>query len=56
MAKIIENFSGRRTIELSINDIIDIVREYQNITFSCINTEDIRKKLSEKSFFLPEDL
>ena len=56
MAKIIENNSGRRTIRLSTNDIIDVVREYQTITNRCISYEEIRKVISKASFYLPEDI
>ena len=34
MAKIIENKIGRRSVRLSTDDIISVVREYQN--FSCL--------------------
>ena len=56
MAKIIENNSGRRTIRLSTNDIIDVVREYQALSKGCVSYEEIRKVISEVSFYLPEDI
>ena len=37
MAQIIENLKGRRSIRLNTDDIINIVREYQNISFDACN-------------------
>lgn len=56
MAKIIENKIGRRSVRLSTDDIISVVREYQN--FSCLvkNHEDIRFLLDSIDIYLPEDL
>ena len=56
MAKIIENKNGRRTIRLTTNDIISIVREYQNITINSICYEDILNKLQKIDIFIPEDI
>lgn len=56
MAKIIENKNGRRTIRLNTNDIISIVREYQNITINSISYEDIFNKLQKIDIFIPEDI
>ncbi len=56
MAKIIENSKGRRSIKLSIDDIISIVREYQNITKCETVYSEIRKKLSNADFYLPEEI
>ena len=56
MAKIIENLSGRNTIRLSVDDIINIVREYQNITRNAYSYEEIRYKLAECEIYLSEDL
>lgn len=56
MAKIIENKYGRRTIRLSTNDIINIVREYQNITINSICYEDILNRLKKIDIFIPEDI
>ena len=56
MAKIIENFSGRRNIRLNTDDIINIVREYQNITININNYNDIRCKLDNIELYLPEDI
>ena len=56
MAKIIENLSGRNTIRLSVDDVINVVREYQNITINSNSYEEIRAKLNKTEFYLPEDL
>lgn len=56
MAKIIENLCGRRNIRLNTDDIINIVREYQNICSECKDYEETRKKLNNADFFIPEDL
>lgn len=56
MAKIIENTNGRRTIRVSTDDILSLVREYQTITRGVKDYQGLRKILSENSFYLPEDL
>ena len=56
MAKIIENKNGRKIIRLSTNDIISIVREYQNITINSICYDDILNKLNKIDIFIPEDI
>lgn len=56
MAKIIENKYGRRQIRLNTDDILNIVREYQNITINYINYEDIRNRLKKIELYIPEDL
>lgn len=56
MAKIIENLSGRNTIRLSVDDVINVVREYQNITVNSTSYEEIRVKLNKTEIYLPEDL
>lgn len=56
MAKIIENENGRRCIRLNPNDVINIVREYQNISAGVQDYNDLRKKLNEFELYLPEDL
>lgn len=56
MAKILENFNGRRNIRLNTDDVINIVREYQNITNGSYSYEEIRKKLNSFELYLPEDL
>lgn len=56
MAKIIENTTGRRAIRLNTNDIINIVREYQNITINAESYEEIRSLLNKSELYLPEDI
>ncbi|MCD7779113.1 MAG: hypothetical protein LUH05_00365 [Candidatus Gastranaerophilales bacterium] len=56
MAKIIENSRGRRNIRLNTEDIINIVREYQNISTGCKDYEEIRIKLNNFQLYIPEDL
>ena len=57
MAKIIENdLSNRRMIRMSTNDIISIVREYQNRVKIRSNYEEIRNQLDDCIIFIPEDL
>ena len=56
MAKIIENTKGRRTIRLNTDDIINVVREYQNITINSICYEDIRTRLNKIEIIIPEDI
>ncbi len=56
MAKIIENNKGRRCIRLNTDDIINIVREYQNIISGAYSYSIIRGKLDKVELYLPEDL
>lgn len=56
MAKIIENDFGRRVIRLNTNDIISIVREYQNVSSSLVSYEKIRAELNKLDFYLFEDM
>lgn len=56
MAKIIENSKGRRSIRLNTEDIINIVREYQNITKGTHSYNNIRERLDEVELYLPEDI
>ena len=56
MAKILENSNGRRTVVLNEEDIISVVREYQNLTCYSTNIEEIRKKLKKTNFYIPEDI
>lgn len=55
MATIIENKKGRRIIRLNTDDIINIVREYQNISNNIKSYEEIREKLDKFNLYLPED-
>jgi len=56
MAKIIENKVGRRTIRLSVDDVISTVREYQRIVRNPKTYEGIRILLKDSSIYLPEDI
>lgn len=56
MAKIIENENGRRTVKVSTDDILSLVREYQTLTKGVRDYESLRKILSENNFYLPEDI
>ncbi|MCR5260554.1 MAG: hypothetical protein K6C94_01825 [Candidatus Gastranaerophilales bacterium] len=56
MARILENKKGRRQILLSADDIIETVREYQNLTSGLHSYEEIRSVLKEKYLFLPEEM
>ena len=56
MAQIIENKKGRRLIRLNTSDIIDIVREYQNITIGTKDYLEIRERLNNQELFIPEDI
>lgn len=55
MARILENLAGRRTIQVSTDDIISIVREYQRISGTEKNYEQIRKLLDKNTIFIAED-
>lgn len=56
MAKIIDENSKRRTIRLSTDDIINVVREFQNLTYGKKTYNDQRLALDATSLFVPEDL
>lgn len=56
MARILENSSGRRSIILSTDDVISIVREYQKITYGINSYGQIRQKLNSKKICLPEEI
>ena len=56
MAYIIENNLKRRIIRLNTDDIINIVREYQNITCNSYSYSEIREKLNKKELYIPEDI
>ena len=55
MARIIENTAGRRNILLSANDVISVVREYQTVSKNRKSYEEIRKELSKKNIYIPEE-
>lgn len=54
MAEIIEN--ERRMIRLTVDDVLNIVREYQKLTQSSCCYEHIREILEKNAMYLPEDL
>lgn len=56
MAEIIENSKGRRNIRLNKEDILNIVREYQNKTVGSYTYSEIREKLDTLEIILPEDV
>lgn len=56
MARILDNPAGKRCIILSENDVISIVKEYQNITKTAKTYNEIRKSLKEYKFHIPEEL
>ena len=56
MAKIIDNLYGRRSIKVSTDDVINIVREYQNVTYDKRSYEDIRKALNKMDLYIPEEI
>lgn len=56
MAKILENKLGRKSIKLSTDDIISIVKEYQNITKNSYSYGEIRDKLNKFTIIIPEDI
>jgi len=55
MARIIENDYGKRSVILSTDDVISVVKEYQTVSSGCKNYEDVRNKLNKKNIFLPEE-
>ena len=54
MASIIE--SERRIIKLSVDDVLNIVREYQKLTHDSCCYEHTREILNKNALFIPEDL
>ena len=53
MARIIE--SERRIIKLSVEDVLSIVREYQNCTKGACCYDHVREILAKQNFYIPED-
>ena len=53
MARILEN--DRRIIKLSVDDVLSIVREYQQICHKSCCYEHTRELLSKTDFYIPED-
>ena len=56
MAKILENIQGRKSIKLSTDDVISIVKEYQNITKNSYSYSEIREKLNNFTIVVPEEI
>ena len=54
MASIIE--SERRIIKLSVDDVLNIVREYQKLTQNSCCYDHTREILQKTPLFIPEDL
>lgn len=54
MARIIEG--ERRLIKMSVDDIINIVREYQTIAHKSCCYEHTRELLARANFCIPEDI
>ncbi len=54
MARIIEN--ERRIIKLSVDDVLNIVREYQTICKNSCCYEHTRELLNNSNFYIPEDI
>lgn len=53
MAIIIEG--KRRIIKMSVDDVINIVREYQTVTRNACCYEHTRELLSKTAFYIPEE-
>lgn len=54
MAKIIE--SKRRIIRLSADDVINIVRQYQQICYKSCCYEHTRELLKKNPVYIPEEI
>lgn len=54
MAVIIEN--ERRIIRLSVDDVLNIVREYQKLTHKSCCYEHTREILQKNLMYIPEDI
>lgn len=54
MARIIEG--DRRIIKMSVDDVINIVREYQNVCKKSCCYEHTRELISKHDFYIPEDM
>ncbi len=53
MARIIEG--QRRIIKMSVDDILSIVRSYQQLTRNACCYEHIRELLQKTTIYVPED-
>lgn len=56
MAQIMENLHGRRMVRVSTDDIISIIREYQNAVCGITSYKEVRCILDKKEMYLPEDI
>lgn len=56
MARIIENEVGRRIVQMSTDDIISVVREYQRIVKNPDTYDGIRTILAQYCIYLPEEI
>ena len=57
MARIIEDGdSTRRMIQMSANDILSVVSEYQRIVPRGIDYSDVRDYLENTVIYIPEDI
>ena len=54
MARIIEG--ERRIIKMNVEDILNVVREYQRITHKSCCYEHTRELLSNANNYIPEDI
>lgn len=54
MARIIEG--ERRIIQISVDDVIAIVKSYQTITRKACCYEHARELLEKEKFYIPEDI
>lgn len=54
MAQIMEG--KRRLIKMSVDDVLNIVREYQQITKNSCCYEHTRELLSKQAIYVPEDM
>jgi len=57
MARIIESATGnRRIIKLSTDDVISVVREYQNVISKKTEYFQTRNLLEDTVIYIPEDI
>ena len=56
MAKIIENSKIRRTIKLSADDVLAVIKHYQTVTRGFKEARIVRLLLNDSEFYLPEDV
>jgi hypothetical protein len=54
MARIVEG--KRRIIRLSTDDVLNIVRQYQSITYKSCCYEHTRELIDRAPMFIPEDM